>query len=77
MPFAILFEAPDQARRRHIVPVAIDIRPDLHALADDALHRIAAAVDKREDVFDMEGAARCGALEGGRCSIHGDAIDMK
>ena len=54
--------------------VAIDVGPHLDALADDALHREAAAVDQRENIFDMESAT--GALDSLSCLVHGDAIDM-
>ena len=74
-PFAVLLATPDQRRGDHIMAVAIDIRPHLDALADDALHREAAAVDQRENVFDMESAA--GALDSLSCFVHGDAIDME
>ena len=76
-PFAVAFAAPDQRRVHDIMPVAIDIRPNLDALSDDALHRKAAAVDQRIDIFDMEGAAGCGALDSLGCFVHGDAIDME
>ena len=57
--------------------VAIDVRPYLDALADDALHREAAAVDQRINVFDMESTAGCGALDSLSCFVHGDATDME
>ena len=44
---------------------------------DDALHRKAAAVDQRIDIFDMESAAGSGALDSLSCFVHGDAIDME
>ena len=56
-PFAVLLATPDQRRGNDIVAVAIDIRPHFDALADDALHRKAAAVDQRINVLDMESAA--------------------
>jgi hypothetical protein len=39
------FAAPDQRGDDYLMPVAVDVRPDVDALADDALHRIAAAID--------------------------------
>ena len=54
------------------MPVAIDIGPDLDALADDPLDRKAAAIDQRIDIFDMESAA-VGALDSLSCFVHGDA----
>ena len=55
-PFAVLLAPPDQRRGNHIMAIAIDIRPDLDALADNALHGKAAAVDQRKNIFDMESA---------------------
>ena len=37
--------------------VAIDVRPHLDALARDALHGKAAAIDQRVNIFDMESTA--------------------
>ena len=76
-PFAVLLATPDQRCGDHIVAVAIDIRPDVDALADDPLHGKAAAVDQRINIFDMESAADCGALDSLSCFVHGDAIDME
>ena len=59
------------------MPVAIDVGPDLDPLADDPLHREAAAVDQRIDILDMESAAGLGALDSLSCFVHGDAIDME
>jgi hypothetical protein len=59
------------------MPVAINIGPDLDTLSDDALHRKAAAVDQRINVFNMENAADRGALDSLSCFVHGDAIDME
>ena len=59
------------------MPVAIDIRPDFDAFADDTLHGKAAAVDQRVNIFDMESAAYCGALDSLSCFVHGDATDME
>src|SRR3982074_2458237 len=68
---------PDQRRAHHIVPVAIDIRPDLDALSNDTLHGKAAAVDERINIFNMKSAAGRGALDSLSCFVHGDAIDME
>ena len=76
-PFAVLLAAPDQRRGDHIMAVAIDVGPDLDALADDPLHGKAAAVDQRINIFDMESAAGRGALDSLSCFVHGDAIDME
>src|SRR5229473_3259161 len=76
-PLPILFAAPDQRRGRHIMAVAIDVCPDFDTLPDDTLHSKAAAVDQRIDVFNMEGAAGCSALDSLSCFVHGDAIDME
>jgi hypothetical protein len=59
------------------VPIAIDIRPDVDALADDPLHWKATAVDQGVDIFDMESAANRGALDSLSCFVHGDAIVME
>jgi hypothetical protein len=56
--------------------VTIDIRPDFDALSNDPLHRKAAAIDQRINVFNMESAAGRGARDSLSCFIHGDAIDM-
>ena len=40
--------APDQCGGNDIMAVAVDVSPDLDALADDALHRVAPAVDQRD-----------------------------
>src|SRR5664279_1647148 len=76
-PFAVLFAAPDQRSVHNIMSVAVYISPDLDALAGDALHRKAAAVDQRINVFNMKSAAGCGALDSLSCFVHGDAIDME
>ena len=73
-PFAVVLTTPHQRGGDDVVAVAIDIRPHLDALADDTLHREAAAIDLRKDVFDMESATR--ALDSLSCLVHGDAIDM-
>src|SRR5439155_20873374 len=52
-PLPVLCVAPDQRCCHHIVSVAINVRPDLDALAHDPLHGKAAAVDARINVFDM------------------------
>ena len=57
--------------------VAIDIGPDFDALADDALHRKAAAVDGGIDVLDMESAAGRRGLDNLSGFVHGDAIDTE
>ena len=74
-PFAVVLATPDQRGGDDVMAVAIDIRPHVDALADDALHREATAVDQRKNVFDMESAT--GALDSLSCFVHGDAIDME
>src|SRR6266404_4800087 len=76
-PFPIALATPDQRRAHHIVPVAIDIRPDFDALSNDTLHRKAAAFDARINIFNMKSAADRGALDSLSCFVHGDAIDME
>ena len=63
--------APDQRRGDDIVPVAADVSPNFDPLAGYPLHRIAAAVDQRINVLDMESTG--GALDSLSCFVHGDA----
>jgi len=53
------------------VPVAIDIGPYLHALADDPFDRKTAAIDQGINILDMESAD--GTLDSLRSFVHGDA----
>ena len=63
LPVAVALAAPHQRCGDDIVAVAIDIRPDVDPFAHDALHRKAAAIDDRINVFNMESAAVCDALD--------------
>ena len=75
-PLPVDLAAPDQRRGDHLVPVAVDIGPHLHGLADDPFDRKAAAIDRGEDVFNMESAGS--ALDRLRSFVHGDAaIDVE
>ena len=75
-PLAVDLAAPDQGCGDHLVSVAVDIRPHFDGLADDPFDRKAAAIDRGEDVFDMESAGR--ALDRLRSFVHGDAaIDLE
>ena len=76
VPFALALMAPDHGCGGDIVPVTIDIRPNLDGLADDSLDREAAAVNQRINILDMESAA--GTLDSLSCFVHGDAAtDME
>jgi hypothetical protein len=56
--------------------VAIDVRPNLDALAHDPLHGKATAVDEWVNLFNVESAG-CGALDSLGGFVHGDAIDVE
>ena len=75
-PFPVLLAAPDHRTGDDVMAVAIDVGPDVDALAGDALHGKAAAVDQRKNIFDMESTAGCGALDSLSCFVHGDATDL-
>ncbi len=75
-PFPVLLAAPDHGTGNDVMAVAVDIGPYVNALADDALHGIAAAVDQRENIFDMESTAGRGALDSLSCFVHGDATEL-
>ena len=77
VPVMVALETPEQRRVHDIVPVAIDVGPNLDALSDNALDGKAAAIDQRINIFDMESAANSGALDSLSCFVHGDAIDME
>ena len=57
--------------------VAVNISPYLDTLADDALHGKATAIDQGINVFDMESAADCSALDSLSGFVHGDATDLE
>ena len=51
-PFVVAFLAPEQRRGEPVVAFAQQVGPHVDPLAGDAFHRIAAAVDAREDILD-------------------------
>ena len=57
-PFAVVLAPPDQRGGDDIMAVAVDVGPHFDAFAGDPLDGIAAAVDQRIDVLDMESASR-------------------
>ena len=77
MPFPIGLQPPDQRAGDLVMAVAVDIRPHFDAFADHALHGEAAAVDQRVNVFNMESAAGCSALDSLSGFVHGDATDLE
>ena len=70
-PLAVNLATPDQCRRNHVVSVAIDVGPNLHALADDTFDRETAAINRGVNIFDLESATR--ALDSLAGFVHSDA----
>src|SRR5262249_23038191 len=64
VPLRLVDRAMEERGADDVVAVAEDIGPDFEQIADDALDRIAAAVDLRVDGFDDDAIARrpCGML---------------